>query len=79
MLPLLAEVVELVSDATFIMTSSSKAIYSTNVSPQPVACDRRETERQQCQQKEISIESAGRESARRRTRLSYRVVHCFQD
>ena len=76
--PLLTEVVELASDPISTTLTSSKAIDSTKSLPQPVARNRRERERQQCQQKEKAIDSAGRERARRGTRLRYQVAHPFQ-
>ena len=69
--PLLTEVVELDSNPISTTVTSSKVIDSTKSLPQPVARERCERERQQCQQKDKAIDSAGRERARRGMRLRY--------
>jgi len=68
--PLLAEVLEVATCDMTILSPSWEAIGSTSENPQPVTHKRHEREQRQCQQKDKTIERAGRQGAQRGMRLS---------
>ena len=74
----MAEVLEVTTCDMSVISPSWEAIGSTSENPQPVTHKRHEQERRQCQQKDKTIERAGRQGARRGVRLGEYIVHLFR-